>query len=746
MQRHHIFRVWAWEIIFVVLAFGLITSIAALLTLNNGKPVPDWGSHISFNALLAVLSTVLRATLVITVSSIISQRKWEWYGEGRPRPLSDLQQFDAGSRGILGAILLVPTIIRRDAVALAAIIILLASFLIGPFVQQASHTEECWFAVPDTDASLPYAHYVPRLLAGSSAESIPNPGQELYSLILSAAMAPDGPGNQISATCTTGNCTFSGEDQRGAQNKTHSTVGMCNKCVDISSLACVDEQNTLQLKNVPKEYNISGHEDAAVMRSTPDLVWLGDLFTPELRAVSRWAYINSTFIAKDKSGEMAVAAVCSLYPCLRTHNASITHNQLSESEIRSEPLRINIPGGSTSKSHAALSGSSLENTEYHYVAVMSPCHKNNGTIIKLPPNTTFHPAVTELALYDFTDYGGLAPYHPTGQNITAPEECIYRHNAEFAAFISEPFKRFIFYGSCDYISDGGLACAADLNGKLPSFDMLPSAGDWGVLSALYNNGDAAFPTTARWFDAFANAMTNHLRSRYGAGAFDSSNPEFTLDLKANVTLHPGEVLGKTWQTTVCVSMRKEWLLLPVGLTVITALLTSWTIVTSWRHRYTRPVWKDSILPLMFNSHIIETTARPHEKAEAATEAPTSRHHQTPLPNDDGDDGDFIDYDSRGGEGADDHGADTSDSKGDRLGLYGGGRLLEASEMKVLGDRVPVTFRWPASGEDEKGGVEEGDPGVVNKAMPPLRLRKGLMWKRLQNKPDVDVDSLLETGE
>jgi hypothetical protein len=85
-------------------------------------------------------------------------------------------------------------------------------------------------------------------------------------------------------------------------------------------------------------------------------------------------------------------------------------------------------------------------------------------------------------------------------------------------------------------------------------------------------------------------MTKRFRSEYGS-ADEGSRTESDLPLD--------EVQGLAWQTTTCVSMRIAWLLLPISLTVITTALAIWTIASNWRHRHSRPVWKDSILPLMF---------------------------------------------------------------------------------------------------------------------------------------------------
>jgi hypothetical protein len=87
------------------------------LTMANSNQI---GAHILAPALLALLSTTLRAILVAIVSQVISQRKWLWYGKETLRPLSDLQKFDSGIRGSLGAMLLLSTVFWKDMVTLAA--------------------------------------------------------------------------------------------------------------------------------------------------------------------------------------------------------------------------------------------------------------------------------------------------------------------------------------------------------------------------------------------------------------------------------------------------------------------------------------------------------------------------------------------------------------------------------------------------------------------------------------------------
>lgn len=192
-NSYRVIRPWGWEILSVILANGLNVAIAVLLAVYNGQSVPDWGDHLNINAVLALLSTILRAMLVVVVAQIICQKKWDWFGTSQERPLRDLDRFDSGSRGSLGALLLMPTVIFKDVVTFIAAFVLLASFLVGPFVQQASRTRSCEFSRLNVNASIPYAHYVPRRGGFDPAPSYsqPMPSSDLSVAILSSITAPN---------------------------------------------------------------------------------------------------------------------------------------------------------------------------------------------------------------------------------------------------------------------------------------------------------------------------------------------------------------------------------------------------------------------------------------------------------------------------------------------------------------------------------------------------------------------------
>ncbi|KAF3033408.1 hypothetical protein E8E12_000790 [Didymella heteroderae] len=436
---YRIFQSWIWEILSIAVAIGLIIAITVLLATYNGKPTPDWGERINLNALLATLSTVLRAMLVVVVSQVISQRKWEWFKITRKRPLSHLQKFDSGSRGIPGAVQLLPIVLWRDPVTFTAALVLITSFLVGPFVQQASRTSECTFVAPGFRASLPFAHYVPRrsgYVSDVERDDLGLPAPDLITAVLSAVTVPDSVENQIRGSCPTGNCTFPNGDpaQSGSGSTTddepgrHSTVAMCNKCVDVSSLV-TRENVPYPVLSLPNNVSVSrtgGDREVVRLQPSTDLTWMGDLLTPDLRSLSRWAYVNASFIGLNSyANNTAAATMCSLYPCVRTYTTSIDDNNVSQTEVASKVMQLDL----LSNDGVTENGGSnaLDNVYKYYAAIQSPC-RIQEKVFDLNINRSSQINGTNLALFDFTDYGDPDTAGSTWLNVTAPKEPVWKES------------------------------------------------------------------------------------------------------------------------------------------------------------------------------------------------------------------------------------------------------------------------------------------------------------------------------
>ncbi|UPX19125.1 uncharacterized protein EKO05_0009397 [Ascochyta rabiei] len=722
--RYSIFRAWEFELVTILLALGLVVAITVLLATHEGLPAPDWGEHLNLNALLALLSTILRAALVVIVAQIISQRKWEWLSES-PHPLSTLQIYDSGSRGSLGALSLIKTVLLKDITALLAASVLLVSFLIGPAVQQASRTAECSFPAPGLNASVPYGHYIPRRggydqSSFDSASGTPTP--DIIAAILSAATNPMGVEHRISPSCSTGNCTFpsmgnnneSTDFQAVNTDTSHSTVAMCSVCTDVTSL--VSPQNVSEgsgeytspmLYNVlPNGVNVSAeYSKGYVMKLYPtaNLSWMGELLSPEVRLKSRWAYSNVTMLATGSScfsGEYrndnctVAAAVCSVYPCMRTYNVSVTNNELSEEMIRSEVMQPNAEIWSM-EPEDGLVGQNM-NVSYHrssyynYVAVRSPCPEPK-TLQDIPRDSRTLPTGKEMSLYDFTDYGGPGPYQFSHRNVTAPESCTYTHDATLAHIISTTFNQEIFSGVCD--SYKSLMCVKYRDGDFPGGGVFEQLAVGTIMRILYNNGRPSFENTTRWFDSFADAMTNKFRSEYGTAA---KNGTFS-DYSSSGGLHSiGEfplelVQGIAWQSKTCVAMNWKWLLLPIILTSVTIALSAWMCFTNWRHRYMKPVWKDSIMPLIFyNDRLQPDDLEGHVRKELMFKTKSTRRD--------------------------------SPEEGDE-------RLMEAREMVKRGSGMVVQFRWPRF-------VEQGTEDRISSSTGTPQKDKGSLRSR-SNSPSAE---------
>jgi hypothetical protein len=540
--------------------------------------------------------------LVVVVSQIISQRKWEWYAATQERPLSHMQQFDSGSRGSVGAFNLLPTVILKDQITFMAALILFASFLVGPAVQQASRTVECTIEAPGLNASMPFAHYVPRR-QGYGVPSSPGspyaiPDVDLTAAILSAVTVPDGLENQIRGSCSTGNCTFPRGDPVDIQGggsadsgvTTHSTVGMCNRCADITSFVSRNETSEFCVQSsLPNNFSISrcaGGSDIVMIRPSLDLSWMGADLTPDLRAIARWSHVNATFLSIAQNDSIT-AAMCSLYPCVRTYTSSINNSDVQETNLRSSVMHIDMGKMTDDWAMKQVAGAfSYYNLMGRYTAVQSPCHVEGKTYVS--SNMSAYTNGTKLALYDFTDYGGSEPHRATFRNVTAPESCIYRQHPSFVSAITNLFVEEIFNGTCSSYKGPNCHKVTEEGYKWQGY--AAELGAKTVLEALYSNGNSSFANVTKWFDKFADTMTNRYRSDYGTATFNESR---TVDLPLDVNQ------GIAWQSTTCVSMRSGWLLLPIILTAVSTILALWTIATNWRHRHNRPVWKDNILPLLF---------------------------------------------------------------------------------------------------------------------------------------------------
>ncbi|KAF4429783.1 hypothetical protein CGGC5_v002773 [Colletotrichum fructicola Nara gc5] len=77
-------------------------AIVILLSTHNGQVQPDFVDQVSINTLVAIFSTVLRASVLFIVTEVIGEMKWQWMES--PRSLRDMEYFTNAGTGPWGSL------------------------------------------------------------------------------------------------------------------------------------------------------------------------------------------------------------------------------------------------------------------------------------------------------------------------------------------------------------------------------------------------------------------------------------------------------------------------------------------------------------------------------------------------------------------------------------------------------------------------------------------------------------------
>lgn len=235
--RRQSWYLWWVEAISILLAIGLSTATIIILAYFNGRTVPSWNYSITLNTIAALLATVARASILVTIAGVLGQAKWLWFSQ-HARPIIHLQQCDAASRGLTGSLKLL-FIAPTSIIAVLSCLIVIFSLAIGPFTQQAIKTTPCPQTRRDVAASIPVAHYMDYPGANQALYSN-GPGAwglpvDLKGAMINGLVNPSGNESSVSATCLTGNCTFQpiGGDARADDTNvsySYSSIGLCSSC------------------------------------------------------------------------------------------------------------------------------------------------------------------------------------------------------------------------------------------------------------------------------------------------------------------------------------------------------------------------------------------------------------------------------------------------------------------------------------------------------------------------------------
>ena len=247
LVRRLILDSWLCESIAMCFSVGCLMAIAFTVRTYDGQRIPELMSGLTLNAIISVLSTASRASLIFVVSATLGQLKWCWLRTSG-RQIHDIQAIDDASRGPLGALGVLLSWTGGSLAALAsAITLLMIAF--GPFLQQLVEYPSRNTPQPDGIAS------APQNLAYSFDEDFRSDPfyPELRAAISAGAHSDQKPFDQ-EPTCSTGQCSWASFQSVGwcseCENHTLSTtLHNCNLGTIIQNKTDYSQYCVLELKN-----------------------------------------------------------------------------------------------------------------------------------------------------------------------------------------------------------------------------------------------------------------------------------------------------------------------------------------------------------------------------------------------------------------------------------------------------------------------------------------------------------------
>ncbi|KAJ5462478.1 hypothetical protein N7530_010683 [Penicillium desertorum] len=202
---------WLLETFAAIFSVACFIAICAILVAYNGKSRPDLPYGLSLNAIISVLATGCKSSLLFAIGEALSQIKWVWFRR-ETQPLLDMQTLDSASRGPLGSTIMLFQRKRSLATFGAAIVVLLLAF--DPFVQQITK-------YPTRSAAISDGTGLARTKRLKSF--VPGETQAQWNMAYLSGLWSDD--NLYHPQCSSGNCTW----------PVFRSVGMCSKCADITT-------------------------------------------------------------------------------------------------------------------------------------------------------------------------------------------------------------------------------------------------------------------------------------------------------------------------------------------------------------------------------------------------------------------------------------------------------------------------------------------------------------------------------
>jgi len=146
-------RSWGLETASILFSLSCFVAMVVVLAKINGRLLSSWGLPVSPNAVISILSTASKATLILPIAECISQLKWLHLGK-RGYNLEQLEAYDGASRGSWGSVKFFWSARGAMLVTYLGCLMTIAAVALDPFSQQLLSYEQLPTLVPDLQSSV----------------------------------------------------------------------------------------------------------------------------------------------------------------------------------------------------------------------------------------------------------------------------------------------------------------------------------------------------------------------------------------------------------------------------------------------------------------------------------------------------------------------------------------------------------------------------------------------------------------
>jgi hypothetical protein len=428
--------------------------------------------------------------------------------------------------------------------------------------------------------------------------------------VLDGLVNPNTTRSEIMPGCNTGNCLFPSYN-----GVTHSSVGMCKKCVDITPWLSELETVFQHPDEITYVYGDNGTFDHSWNRTVPD-DYQQDIVLPDGHGIGggnrRWMprkiidvngniWKNQPFPLNDSLPDTFDDSFESIFrssvlnisvitftnnDCQAMENSQEQRNCSKHGFVTSYPFLKHLNVVATTCSfypcvrdyHGAVRNTVFTETVVRDTPIVPPLGQQDKL---LPDFVHLHtPCLIEGQAYTMDNISSVTrnrhnvmSSYVDQVNMTFPTECAYGLSGFYALGLVN-FMQEALFGNCT---------ALNFNGDADDYNSLV-CNPW-YLKGLANGGNASFQSIDLNMQSIATAITSEIRKK----GTDYSKRE-----------HPEQIYatGTATQIAVCTEFDWKWLSFPLALATLTSLVLCISCGKMFFDTQKIPAWKSSVLPLL----------------------------------------------------------------------------------------------------------------------------------------------------